>query len=221
MFDAMGQLRQFWSVVVPWSGFDGMPVLIGLITDITDITELQALKDEMQRQAHTDSLTGVANRRSFFERAEREFAHSRRYGSPLSLIAVDIDHFKQINDEHGHPVGDRVLQGFAQCCLDHLRAPALCARTGGEEFCILLPGVSADAAQATAERIRTAVAAARLCLEHPALRVTASFGVTGLGPADAHFGAVYSCADRALYTAKQQWSNRSCLLHAGEMAASP
>lgn len=218
MFDATGQLRQFWSVVVPWSGFDGMPALIGLITDIT---ELQRLKDELQRQVHTDSLTGVANRRSFFERAEHEFAHSRRHGAPLSLIAVDVDHFKQINDEHGHPVGDLVLQGFVQCCLDQLRAQALCARTGGEEFCILLPGVPADAAQAIAERIRTAVAAACLSPEHPALRVTASFGVTGLGPADPHFGAVYSRADRALYTAKQQGRNCSCLLYSGEMAANP
>ena len=218
MFDATGQLRQFWSVVVPWSGFDGMPALIGLITDIT---ELQRLKDELQRQAHTDSLTGVANRRSFFERAEHEFAHSRRHGAPLSLIAVDVDHFKQINDEHGHPVGDRVLQGFVQCCQDHLREGALCARTGGEEFCILLPGVPADAAQAIAERIRTAVAAACLSPEHPALRVTASFGVTGLGPADPHFGAVYSRADRALYTAKQQGRNCCCVLYSGEMAANP
>ncbi len=217
MIDATGQVRQFWSVVVPWSGFDGMPVLIGLITDIT---ELQALKDELQRQAHTDSLTGVANRRSFFERAEHEHVHSRRHGAPLSLIALDVDHFKQINDEYGHPVGDLVLQGLVLCCQNHLRAPALCARTGGEEFCILLPGVPADAAQAIAERIRMAVADARLSPEHPALKITASFGVTGLGPADPHFGAVYSRADRALYAAKQQGRDCSCLLHAGEMAAS-
>lgn len=218
LVDASGQLRQYWSVVVPWTGFDGMPALIGLITDIT---ELQALKDELQRQAFTDALTGMANRRSFFERAEREFAHSRLHGAPLSLITVDVDHFKQINDAYGHPAGDQVLQGFADRCQDLLRPQALCARTGGEEFCILLPGVPVDAAHAIAERIRTESAAATLSEEHPALRVTASFGVTGLSPADPHFRAVYSRADRALYTAKQQGRNRTCMLDVEKIAASP
>ena len=153
----------------------------------------------------------MANRRSFFERAEREFAHSRQHGSPLSLIALDIDHFKQINDAHGHPVGDQVLQGFVRCCQEQLRAQALCARTGGEEFCILLPGVAAPDALALAERIRQAASAAALCAGPAPLRVTASFGVAALGPADPHFDALYSRADRALYAAKQQGRNRSHL----------
>jgi len=216
LVDAAGQLRHYWSVVVPWSGFDGMPALIGLITDIT---ELHALKEELRRQAHSDSLTGVANRRSFFESAEREFARSRRHGTPLSVVAIDLDHFKQINDGHGHPVGDAVLRGFVLCCQRLLREEDLCARTGGEEFCILLPGTAADAAHVIAERIRTELAACALSPEHPALRVTASFGVTDMDVADAHFGPLFSRADRALYAAKQQGRNRSCLLRAGEAAA--
>ncbi|MFT3813562.1 MAG: diguanylate cyclase [Acidovorax sp.] len=211
LVDAAGRLRHYWSVVVPWSGFDGMPALIGLITDIT---ELHALKEELQRQACSDSLTGVANRRSFFERAELEFGRSRRHDTPLSLIAIDMDHFKRINDEYGHPVGDRVLQAFVLCCQRLLREQDLCARTGGEEFCILLPGTPAEAAQAVAERIRAESAAFGFGPEHPALRMTASFGVSGIGAADPHFGTLFSRADRALYTAKQQGRDRTCVLGA-------
>ncbi len=216
LVDAAGRLRHYWSVVVPWAGFDGMPALIGLITDIT---ELHTLKEELQRQARSDSLTGVANRRSFFENAEREFARSRRHGTPLSLVAIDLDHFKQINDGYGHPVGDLVLRGFVLCCQRLLREEDLCARTGGEEFCILLPGTAADAAHAIAERIRAELAGCALSPEHPALRVTASFGVTDAGPADTHFGPLFTRADRALYEAKQQGRNRSCVHREGEAAA--
>ena len=210
LVDAAGRLRHYWSVVVPWSGFDGMPALIGLITDIT---ELHTLKEELQRQASSDSLTGVANRRSFLESAEREFARSRRHGTPLSLVSIDLDHFKQINDQYGHPVGDQVLRGFVLCCQRLLRAEDLCARTGGEEFCILLPGTPDGEAYAVAERIRSELATCAPSPEHPALRVTASLGVAGVSAADAHFGALFSRADHALYAAKQQGRDRTCLLH--------
>ena len=113
LVDSKGRLRHYWSVVVPWPDFNGSPALIGLVTDIT---ELHALKEELQRQVRTDSLTGVANRRSFQERAESEFARSRRHGTPLSLVAIDIDHFKRVNDGYGHAVGDHVLRDFASCC---------------------------------------------------------------------------------------------------------
>lgn len=211
LVDARGQLCHYWSVVVPWSGFDGTPALIGLITDIT---ELHVLKEELQRQTRTDSLTGIANRRSFFERAEIEFARSLRHGFPLSLIAIDIDHFKQINDDYGHPGGDLVLKDFATCCQRMLRAEDLCARTGGEEFFILLPNTSMGTAQAIAERIRLESAACQVSAVHPQLRITASFGVTDMGPADASFDAIFSRADRALYAAKEAGRNRVCLLPA-------
>lgn len=211
LVDAQGRLRHYWSVVVPWPDFNGSPALIGLITDIT---ELHALKEELQRQVRTDSLTGLANRRSFQERAESEFARSRRHGMPLSLVAVDIDHFKRVNDDYGHAVGDHVLQDFAQCCQHVLREEDLCARTGGEEFCILLPDTNADAALAIADRIRAMTAACRPSPEHPALAITASFGVACVEPADPGFGTVFSRADRALYAAKQQGRDRSCVLHA-------
>ena len=212
LVDSAGRLRHYWSVVVPWPDFNGSPALIGLVTDIT---EQHALKEELQRQVRTDSLTGIANRRSFQERAEAEFARSRRYGIPLSLVAIDIDHFKRINDDYGHAVGDRVLQDFAACCQRALREEDLCARTGGEEFCILLPDTDADAARAIAERIRLMAASCRPCPEHPALTITASFGIACVEASDRSFDTVFSRADRALYAAKQQGRDRTCVLHAG------
>ena len=209
LVDASGSLRHYWSVVVPSQDFDGAPGLIGLITDIT---ELHALKTELERQTRTDHLTGIANRRSFFERAEDEFSRSRRHGTPLSVLAIDIDHFKRINDEHGHPAGDAVLREFALQCEATLRKEDLCARTGGEEFCILLPDTGIEDALATAERIRALFANHQVSREHPQLRITASYGVAGLHPGDADFGALFSRADRALYIAKDAGRDRACML---------
>ena len=208
LVDADGRRRHYWSVVMPGTSPDGTPVLIGLSTDIT---ELHDLKEELQRQTRTDALTGIANRRSFFERAEHEFARSRRHGTPLALVSIDIDHFKHINDGYGHPMGDRVLRDFAVCCQQVLREEDVCARTGGEEFCLLLPETGRDDAVAIAERIRAMTAACRPCPEHPELHITASFGVAAMTQTDPQFGALFARADRALYAAKEQGRNRVIL----------
>lgn len=213
--DASGRLRHYWSIVVPWSSPGGTPAVIGLSTDIT---ELHELKEELQRQAATDSLTGIANRRSFYDRAESEFARSRRHGTPLSLVAIDIDHFKQINDLCGHLTGDRVLRNFANWCQDMLRTEDLCARTGGEEFCILLPDTDIDAAHALAERIRNVTSGRVADAGHPTLRISASFGVTTQIAEDQRFEDLFSRADRALYLAKQQGRDRTALLRADSLA---
>ena len=210
LVDNQGRQRHYWSVVVPWAGAGGMPALIGLVTDITELHQLQ---EELQRQIRTDSLTGIANRRSFFEHAESEFARSRRHRLPLSLIAIDIDHFKRINDRYGHPMGDRVLRDFAGCAAHALREEDVCARTGGEEFCILLPETDLKHAVAIAERIRLATAACRPCPEHPELAITASFGIAALEERTPSFDILFSRADHALYTAKQQGRNRCCHQH--------
>jgi diguanylate cyclase (GGDEF)-like protein/PAS domain S-box-containing protein len=209
LVDASGRLRHYWSVIIPWAGPDGTPAIIGLSTDIT---ELHALKEELQRQARADSLTGIANRRSFYENAELEFARSRLPGLALSLINIDIDFFKKINDTLGHPMGDRVLQEFVACCQDALRNDGLLARTGGEEFCILLPGTDLDAARHIAERIREQTQARRIAVPAQELRISASFGVAGLCDTDERFETLYSRADLALYAAKQQGRNRTSLL---------
>ena len=137
-----------------------------------------------QHLAMTDPLTGTFNRRIFLELAEKEIARSRRSGSPMSIIMLDLDHFKTVNDQHGHLAGDAVLKQFVQVVLDCLRREDLLVRYGGEEFCVLLPEVAIDRAQVMAERIRHKVG--RTNFLHPAgagtppIRVTVSGGVASL-----------------------------------------
>ena len=209
LIDAQGQQRHYWSVVTPWTGFDGKPALIGLVTDIT---ELHTLKEQLRQQAQTDALTGVANRRYFMERAEQEFARSRRQGHSLSLITFDVDLFKQVNDRYGHITGDNVLQQLSQCCQSTLRESDLLARTGGEEFCILLPETHLTEACATAERLRTLCECSTLAANHPELRVSTSLGVACMNEQDTTFQSLFARADRALYVAKDQGRNRIAVL---------
>ncbi len=218
LVDASGRLRHYWSVIIPQPRPDGTPAVIGLSTDIT---ELHALKEELQLQARADSLTGAANRRSFYERAEQEFTRSRLLGQALSLIAIDIDYFKMINDTLGHPAGDLVLQEFVARCQGTLRADDLLARTGGEEFCVLLPGTELDAAHHIAERIRIQAHAQPIMAVQQDLRISASFGVASLCESDERFESLYSRADMALYAAKRQGRNRTHLLRSERQHGAP
>ncbi len=204
-----GQMRHYWSVIVPFVRA-GDSAVIGFSTDIT---ELHMLKEELQRQATTDSLTGIANRRCLYARAEEEMARCRRHGLPLSLLAIDLDHFKYVNDQYGHQVGDQVLQTFAHCSQFELRAEDLIARTGGEEFCVLLPDTDVEAAYAAAERIRMHLLHCCVDPDNPELRITASFGVATLRADDRRFGSLYSRADHGLYSAKQQGRNQTVVQH--------
>ncbi|MFY7866961.1 diguanylate cyclase [Roseateles sp.] len=155
--------------------------------------------------AQVDGLTGLLNRRRLMELAEIEFEKSRRYGSPLAVISLDLDHFKQINDEHGHAVGDQVLKKMAALCREALRHGDLAGRSGGEEFLLFLPHADTDAALHLAERLR-------LLFEQqlqfaPELPVTASFGVAvyepGIGLAE-----MLQKADKAMYAAKADGRNQ-------------
>ncbi|MFT0531720.1 diguanylate cyclase [Castellaniella hirudinis] len=205
LVDAHGQLRHYWTVKVPRTLPDGQQAVIGLTTDIT---ELHELKEQLLAQAATDSLTAVANRRCFYEHAVRDFAYSCRLGHDLSLIALDVDHFKQINDQYGHLVGDVVLQGLARVCAEAVREGDLFARTGGEEFAVLLPATGLGTALEIAERLRRLIAGSRFSPDHPGLAVGASFGVVSRQADDAGFDALFSRADRALYQAKRQGRNQ-------------
>ena len=182
----------------------------------TDITQRKLLEEELLRQAHADYLTGVYNRRFFMASAEQALARSRRYGHPLSLLMLDADHFKQINDQHGHQAGDEALQQLARACQRQLRQADILGRIGGEEFAILLPDTELPPACAVAERVRQAVADLRLAGRQQTFGLTLSIGVGSYQPGD-ELNTLLNRADVALYQAKQAGRNRVC--HAGPAAA--
>lgn len=154
----------------------------------------------------TDALTGVDNRRSFDDTLAEEIARAQRYGLPLSLVLLDLDHFKRVNDTRGHQAGDAVLKDAAKLLHDNLRQTDRVARTGGEEFAVVMPGLGQAEAVKAADRLR-AILAAHPIGEMPA--VTASFGVAALGNGDTS-ASLYRRADRATYAAKQAGRNRVC-----------
>jgi diguanylate cyclase (GGDEF)-like protein len=163
---------------------------------------------ELTRQASTDSLTGIANRRHFMERGNDEIERARRYHLPLTLLLLDIDHFKQINDRFGHPAGDRLLQAVAQTCQANARNVDLPGRLGGEEFALLMPETSAVAARLAAERLRRAIAAIAPAQSGLLHEITASFGIAALNPQDSSMESLLARADTALYRAKNAGRNR-------------
>lgn len=166
--------------------------------------ELAALAD----LAHRDPLTGLANRRAFDEALRREVARARRSGAPLAVVALDVDHFKRVNDAHGHAAGDAVLVAVAARAAAALRAGDLLARVGGEELAALLPGAGLGAATEVAERVRAAIAATPLEGGGRSLRVTASLGCAALEPADPDGAALQARADARLYEAKRAGRDR-------------
>ena len=161
---------------------------------------------ELQRLVHRDPLTGLFNRRSLFEHAEREQARCERYGTPLSLVMLDIDAFKAVNDTFGHGAGDDVICETAARVACGLRDVDAAFRLGGEEFFILLPSTDRDAAILVAERLRAAVAASPVAATGST--VTASFGVTELARGREDWESAMRRADAALYRAKDEGRNR-------------
>lgn len=172
-------------------------------------TALEAANEELQRLATQDGLTGIANRRHFLDRAEEVLALSTRSGRPASLLVLDVDHFKEVNDTRGHAAGDEVLRAVAQSCEAALRATDTLGRTGGEEFAAVLPDTPYNEALEAAERLRQTIESLRPCATDPAFHVTASVGVTSLVPGGANAVAdALARADAALYEAKDNGRNR-------------
>ena len=159
--------------------------------------------------ATKDALTGIYNKRYFLDHLKGDFAHARRHGSPLSLIAFDIDHFKQINDVHGHPAGDAILRELAEIVGRSLRAEDWFARVGGEEFAIIERAADERQVRAMAERIRRTVESHRFTWDGRAVPVTISLGVATLwGENFRNAEALVRAADEFLYRAKQSGRNR-------------
>lgn len=162
---------------------------------------------ELHRRATTDALTGLRNRATFEGWLRREVEAAHGGGRPVAMLLVDVDHFKRVNDERGHPVGDRVLGEVARRIQGAVRGEDLVARVGGEEFAILLPGADLSAATEVAERIRHQVAAAPVPVPGAPVTVTVSVGVSALEGGDDELSFV-SRADARLYEAKRDGRDR-------------
>ncbi|MGC4001232.1 MAG: GGDEF domain-containing protein [Anaeromyxobacter sp.] len=169
-----------------------------------DAEDIAALAELVRR----DALTGLANRRAFEEALRREVARARRAGDLLSVVAIDVDHFKNVNDEHGHAAGDQVLVEVAFRAASALRTEDLLARIGGEELAVLLPGATLPAAAEVAERIRRAVADRTVSVPDGEVAVTVSLGCATLAPGESDPSSLVARADARLYDAKRAGRNR-------------
>lgn len=167
------------------------------------------LFEEVQRLAITDSLTGTYNRRLFYSAVQKEINRSRRYGHPIAVMMLDLDHYKEINDTHGHDVGDQALQLIAQRCQENIRETDILARYGGDEFIFLLPETKIKQAMETAERLRSAMQQYPIKVGNINVATTVSIGVAGVDNAPPELDVLLKSADLALYDAKQ--SGRNCI----------
>jgi len=174
-----------------------------------DISTHKALETQLRELATRDTLSGLLNRGAFLERSTALFDHCRRHGQPCAVLMIDIDHFKRINDRHGHQVGDAAIRACAEAIGEALRDADLLGRLGGEEFAALLPHATADSAMVVAERIRAAMAQMGLASpEGQPLAFTISIGVAEMAPRHAGIEPLLVDADQALYRAKATGRNK-------------
>lgn len=191
---------------------DAMGKPLHLVAQISDITERRRVDEELQRLATTDPLTSLFNRRRLLEALESEIKRRQRSPQPLSVLMLDIDHFKQINDRYGHHAGDTALRQLAAHCSSLLRELDAFGRLGGEEFAIILPGSTLENARIMAERLRSHVEAMRIgCGEGCEFGMTVSIGAATATEEDMEQTELLRRADRALYQAKEEGRNRVCL----------
>jgi diguanylate cyclase (GGDEF)-like protein len=167
------------------------------------------------RLARRDGLTGIFNRQHFVNEAERQLRYCRKSSRDVCLVLIDLDHFKAVNDTHGHAVGDRVLRRAVDACLAHLRSTDVFGRLGGEEFGMLLPECTLDNVLARVEQMRAAIAAVSSVRDAPGIPISASFGVAAAATSGYELRQLMIDADRALYQAKHEGRNRVSLFEAG------
>ncbi len=208
--DDDGNTHHYISTKIPFHSPGKLPALIGFSTEVT---ELFQLKEEFKKLATIDSLTELYNRRHFIEQANKEYSRAKRYNLSLTLISIDIDHFKSINDNFGHPAGDKVLVAVSKQLQESLRQTDVLARIGGEEFSILLPETSTDDALVFAERLRKAQSQLRISGDWQGeIQLSVSIGISSYQANDIEFDALFSRADKALYQAKHAGRNQVCYL---------
>ncbi len=172
------------------------------------LSEIEMLTRGLERVAKVDMLTEIPNRRGLLAEFERELSRAQRQATPLALVLMDLDHFKRINDELGHPAGDALLREVVKRIVASVREHDVLGRFGGEEFALIVPGGDREAAASTAERVREAVEARPFEVEGRDMTATLSAGIAVLGEDGADWDALVGAADRALYEAKRRGRNR-------------
>ena len=175
-----------------------------------DITEYKKLEQDLQILCRTDPLTTAANRRAFNEILSQEFSRFKRSQKEYALIMIDLDHFKSINDQHGHSVGDQVLIEVTERCKDNIRVHDILARLGGEEFCILLPYTETKQAQKVAERLRAKIEIKPIIVDGLRVKVTISVGISLVSTCDEDGHQAMERADQKLFQAKESGRNQIC-----------
>lgn len=183
----------------------------GTLLNFHDVTEMKILQDNLKYLAIHDDLTGLYNRRFLNEAVPCEIERVHRYGGDLSIVLLDLDYFKNINDSYGHAAGDIVLKRVAETCRSRLRACDVTGRFGGEEILVLLPETNLGEAVAVAEKLRRAIELLCVECEGNEIALTASFGVATLGAAANTFKQLIMSADKAMYRAKETGRNRVCV----------
>ncbi len=185
------------------------------------LAEIVVEQLELQQIARQDSMTGALTRRGFFAEVEKEFLRASRYDRPSTLLVVDVDHFKTINDRYGHPAGDAVLVSIANACMSTMRRSDIFGRIGGEEFALLLPETDAEEARQAAERIRRTVETTIVQVGGTEVRATISLGVAPIPAPSEGVATWFSEADIALYEAKRFGRNRVVVGKPRRPVASP
>jgi diguanylate cyclase (GGDEF)-like protein len=180
----------------------------GVVISHSTITDRKELEFELVRLSTTDPLTGLANRRYFLETADLEVERVQRFGAVASVVMLDLDHFKVVNDTYGHGVGDETLRCLTRVCRELLRKIDVFARIGGEEFAIMMPGTNEQRAINAADKLRQAVGKMTVWGGQNDFNTTASFGVAEVRPTDNGVGDCLARADLALYAAKSMGRNR-------------
>jgi diguanylate cyclase (GGDEF)-like protein/PAS domain S-box-containing protein len=211
-----------WCSVLSCPAVDSTGSNVGFRASIRDISDRKALQAELEVLASTDPLTGVYNRRRFFHDAEGELYRARRYQRPMVVLMVDIDHFKKLNDGHGHAVGDKCLKALALAFRHRLRRSDIIARLGGEEFVAMLPETQLQDALRLAERLRQLVEAIKI--ETPSggeISFTVSLGVADFQPEGDSLNQLLARADSALYKAKRDGRNQVAYVGADGTSAVP
>ena len=208
---------RYWCQRLVAARRDGLSAAIsGFSVVLRDVPRREDAAEDLRRLLTRDHLTGAANRRHFSQVMERERTLWQELRQSLALIVLDLDHFKAVNDLHGHPIGDMVLCRVTEACAALLPPRGIFARLGGEEFAMLLPRYDPNQAMYLAEELRQAIAALEFNAPHGTLRATASFGCATLDEAGGSVDAMIELADRRLYAAKSEGRNR---VHRPEPAA--